>query len=94
VPALQQDLPELVAQLLIHEQFVVTQVQLVLVPLAQQVQEQVQLVQVQVQLELEPPPVVALLELVELPCLRKNFGAQKKLAQKKLMQRENLAYLF
>jgi hypothetical protein len=84
VPALQQDLPELVAQLLIHEQFVVTQeqqelVQLVLVPLAQQVQ---------VQLELEPPLVVALLELVELPL------AQKKLAQKKLMQRENLAYLF
>jgi hypothetical protein len=89
VPALQQDLPELVAQLQIHEQFVVTQeqqelVQQELVPLAQLVQ---------VQLVLELPLVVALLELVELPCLPKNFGAQKKLAQKKLMQRENLAYL-
>jgi hypothetical protein len=38
--------------------------------------------------------VVAPLELVELPCLQKKIGAQKKLAQKNLRQPENLAYLF
>jgi hypothetical protein len=38
--------------------------------------------------------VVAPLELVELPCLQKKIGVQKKLAQKNLRQLENLAYLF
>jgi hypothetical protein len=37
---------------------------------------------------------VAPLELVELPCLQKKIGVQKKLAQKNLRQLENLAYLF
>jgi hypothetical protein len=88
------DLPVLVAQLQIHEQLVVI--------LEQQVQEQqvqerlvqalVQLVRVQlVQVLLL---VVSPLELVEHPCLPKNFGAQKKLVQKNLMQGKNLAYLF
>jgi hypothetical protein len=76
------DLQELVAQLQIHEQLVVT---LALLAQEQLVQEH------QVQ---EPQLVVAPLELVELPCLPKNFGAQKKLAQKNLRQPENLAYLF
>jgi hypothetical protein len=83
------DLPVLVAQLQIHEQLVVI--------LEQQVQEQ--LVQALVQLALvqqvqEQQLVVAPLELVEHPCLPKNFGVQKKLAQKNLMQQENLVYLF
>jgi hypothetical protein len=38
--------------------------------------------------------VVSPLELVEHPCLPKNFGVQKKLVQKNLMQQENLVYLF
>jgi len=79
----------LVAQLQIHEQLVVI--------LEQQVQEQ--LVQALVQLALvqqeqEQELVVSPLELVEHPCLPKNFGAQKKLAQKNYLQPENLAYLF
>jgi hypothetical protein len=83
------DLPVLVAQLQIHEQLVVI--------LEQQVQEQ--LVQALVQLALvqqvqEQQLVVAPLELVEHPCLPKNFGVPKKLAQKNLMQQENLVYLF
>jgi hypothetical protein len=74
------DLPVLVAQLQIHEQLVVI--------LEQQVQEQ--LVQALVQLALvqqvqEQQLVVAPLELVEHPCLPKNFGVPKKLAQKNLM---------
>jgi hypothetical protein len=65
--------------------------------LEQQVQEQ--LVQALVQLALvqqvqEQQLVVAPLELVEHPCLPKNFGVPKKLAQKNLMQQENLVYLF
>jgi len=90
------DLPVLVAQLQIHEQLVVI--------LEQQVQEQlaqvlVQLVRVlvqlvRVQLVQEQQLVVAPLELVEHPCLPKNFGVQKKLVQKDLMQQENLVYLF
>jgi hypothetical protein len=71
----------LVAQLQIHERLVVT------LALLQQVL--VLLQQVLAQLL-----VVALLELVEHPYLPKNFGAQKKLAQKNLRQPENLAYLF
>jgi hypothetical protein len=83
------DLPVLVAQLQIHEQLVVM--------LEQQVQEQ--RVQALVQLALvqqvqEQQLVVAPLELVEHPCLPKNFGVPKKLAQKNLMQQENLVYLF
>jgi hypothetical protein len=83
------DLPVLVAQLQIHEQLVVI--------LEQQVQEQ--LVQALVQLALvqqvqEQQLVVSPLELVEHPCLPKNFGVPKKLAQKNLMQQENLVYLF
>jgi hypothetical protein len=83
------DLPVLVAQLQIHEQLVVI--------LEQQVQEQ--RVQALVQLALvqqvqEQQLVVAPLELVEHPCLPKNFGVPKKLAQKNLMQQENLVYLF
>jgi len=83
------DLPVLVAQLQIHEQLVVI--------LEQQVQEQQ--VQALVQLALvqqvqEQQLVVALLELVEHPCLPKNFGVPKKLVQKNLMQQENLVYLF
>jgi hypothetical protein len=84
----------LVAQLQIHEQLVVILEQLVqaLVQLVR-----VQLVRVQlvrVQLVQEQRLVVAPLELVEHPCLPKNFGAQKKLVQKNLMQGKNLAYLF
>jgi hypothetical protein len=83
------DLQVLVAQLQIHEQLVVM--------LEQQVQEQrvqalVQLVRVQ--LVQEQQLVVSPLELVEHPCLPKNFGVPKKLAQKNLMQQENLVYLF
>jgi hypothetical protein len=83
------DLQVLVAQLQIHEQLVVM--------LEQQVQEQ--RVQALVQLALvqqvqEQQLVVAPLELVEHPCLPKNFGVPKKLAQKNLMQQENLVYLF
>jgi hypothetical protein len=79
----------LVAQLQIHEQLVVM--------LEQQVQEQrvqalVQLVRVQ--LLQEQQLVVSPLELVEHPCLPKNFGVPKKLAQKNLMQQKNLVYLF
>jgi len=88
------DLPVLVAQLQIHEQLVVTLVQQVQ---AQQVQALVQLVlvqQVQEQQVQEQQLVVSPLELVEHPCLPKNFGAQKKLVQKNLMQGKNLAYLF
>jgi hypothetical protein len=83
------DLPVLVAQLQIHEQLVVILEQQ---PPSQQVQALVQLVQLQQEQEQEL--VVSPLELVEHPCLPKNFGAQKKLVQKNLMQGKNLAYLF
>jgi hypothetical protein len=83
------DLPVLVAQLQIHEQLVVILEQQVQ---AQQVQALVQLALVQQEQEQEL--VVSPLELVEHPCLPKNFGAQKKLVQKNLMQGKNLAYLF
>jgi hypothetical protein len=83
------DLQELVAQLQIHEQLVVILEQQ---PPSQQVQALVQLVQLQQEQEQEL--VVSPLELVEHPCLPKNFGVQKKLAQKNYLQPENLAYLF
>jgi hypothetical protein len=82
----------LVAQLQIHEQLVVTLALLQRVLVVQLVAQRVQVLLVQ--LVQEPQLVVAPLELVELPCLPKNFGAQKKLAQKNLRQPENLAYLF
>jgi hypothetical protein len=93
------DLQVLVAQLQIHEQLVVileqqVQVQQVLEQLVQLVQVLVLVQLVLVQLVQEQQLVVSPLELVEHPCLPKNFGAQKKLVQKNLMQGKNLAYLF
>jgi hypothetical protein len=85
----------LVAQLQIREQLVVTLEQQVQQQLAQVVQQVMQLVQqVLVQLVQQVQIVVAPLELVELPCLPKNLGAQKMLVLKNLMQPGNLAYLF
>jgi hypothetical protein len=88
VLALQQDLPELVAQLQLREQLVVTlepllvqqvlvQLALLLVQLALLLVQLAQEELVLVQLEQELLLVVAPLELVEHPCLPKNFGAQK-----------------
>jgi hypothetical protein len=89
------DLPVLVAQLQIHEQLVVILEQLVQAQLLQLVLLQlVQVQQVRVQLVQEQQLVVSPLELVEHPCLPKNFGVQKKLAQKNYLQQENLVYLF
>jgi hypothetical protein len=92
------DLPELVAQLQIREQLVVTleqQVQVQQVQVQQVQVQQVQLVQlVLVQLVQELLLAVAPLELVEHPCLPKNFGAQKMLVLKNLPQPVNQAYLF
>jgi len=89
------DLPVLVAQLQIHEQLVVILEQQVQEQQVQEQQVQEQLVQlVLVQQVQEQQLVVSPLELVEHPCLPKNFGAQKKLVQKNLMQGKNLAYLF
>jgi hypothetical protein len=75
----------------IHEELVVMLEQL-LVQLVLVFVQRVQLVLVQ--LVQEPQLFVAPLELVEHPCLPKNFGVPKKLVLKNLTQPVNQAYLF